>query len=52
MKNVAHHLALQKSSHQLLQALMCDRYTLKGIEGEGQYAALCALGKLAELAFR
>ena len=52
MKNVAHHLAVQKSSRQLLQALMYDRYTLKGIQGEGQFEALCALGELAELALR
>ena len=28
------------------------KYTLKGIQGEDQDEALCALGKLAELALR
>ena len=31
---------------------MYDRCTLNGIQGEGQYGALCALGKLAEPALR
>lgn len=46
MKNVAHHPILQESSRWLLQLF------LKGIQGDNQDEAVCALGKQAEQALR
>ena len=51
IKNVAHNLVLHESSHLPLQGCW-PKYTLKGIQGEVQDEALCALGKLTELALR
>ena len=49
MKNMAYHPALQESSHQPQQALTYSTPTLKGIQGEDQDKAFCALVKLVEL---
>ena len=51
IKNVAHNLVLHESSHWPMRGCW-PKHTLKGIRGEVQDEALCALGKLTELALR